>query len=395
MAASGLRSLGRNRRGATRRRPWEPAAARAPRPGAHTAAAPTADGETSREAAPVRQAGPDKRPQEHFENDQPIVEQKRRAKEPGRGRRAAAPWQIPWAGWKDIFWRVYATTNDNRLLAVAAGVVFYSLLAIFPAVAAFVSLYGLVADASTIDAHLSLASGILPGGAVDLLHEQITKLAAKSDGKLSLEFITGLALALWSANAGMKAIIDALNVVYDEKEKRSFVKLNLVSLLFTLPRDPLADDRPCRHNRRAHRLFRRRAVVSASLAIAVLRWPLLLVLATVALAAIYRYGPSRREARWRWLSVGSAAAALGWLISSALFSWYIANFGAYNATYGSLGAAVGMMMWMWISAIVILLGAELNAEIEHQTARNSTVGLEKPLGRRGAVMADTVGAARS
>ena len=120
-----------------------------------------------------------------------------------------------------------------------------------------------------------------------------------------------------------------------------------------------------------------------------------LALATVALAAIYRYGPSRREARWRWLSVGSVAAALGWLISSALFSWYIGNFGAYNATYGSLGAAVGMMMWMWISAIVILLGAELNAEIEHQTARDSTVDVEKPLGRRGAVMADTVGAGRS
>jgi membrane protein len=129
--------------------------------------------------------------------------------------------------------------------------------------------------------------------------------------------------------------------------------------------------------------------------IVVLRWPLILLLATVALAAIYRYGPSRREARWEWLSAGSAAAALGWLASSVLFSWYIANFGAYNATYGSLGAAVGMMMWMWISAIVILLGAELNAEIEHQTARDSTVGVEKPLGRRGAVMADTVGAARS
>ena len=131
-----------------------------------------------------------------------------------------------------------------------------------------------------------------------------------------------------------------------------------------------------------------------SLAIVVLRWPLLLVFATVALATIYRYGPSRREARWQWLSIGSAAAALGWLMSSVLFSWYIANFGAYNATYGSLGAAVGMMMWMWISAIVILLGGELNAEIEHQTAKDSTVGGEKPLGRRGAVMADTIGAAR-
>jgi len=362
--------------------------------GAHAAAAPTADAETNREAVPVTQADPDKRPQEHFENDQPIFEQKRRAKEPGRGRRAAAPWQIPWAGWKDIFWRVYATTNDNRLLAVAAGVVFYSLLAIFPAVAAFVSLYGLVADASTIDAHLSLASGILPGGAVDLLHEQITKLAAKSNDKLSLGFIAGLALAFWSANAGMKAIIDALNVVYDEKEKRSFVKLNLVSLLFTFLAI-LSLMIALAAIIVAPIVFSVVGVSSLPSLVAVLRWPLLLVLATVALAAIYRYGPSRREARWRWLSVGSAAAALGWLISSALFSWYIGNFGAYNATYGSLGAAVGMMMWMWISAIVILLGAELNAEIEHQTARDSTVGVEKPLGRRGAVMADTVGAARS
>jgi membrane protein len=280
------------------------------------------------------------------------------------------------------------------LLAVAAGVVFYSLLAIFPAVAAFVSLYGLIADASTIDAHLSLASGILPAGAVDILHEQITKLAAKSDAKLSLGFMTGLGVALWSANAGMKAIIDALNVVYDEKEKRSFLRLNLVSLLFTV----IA---------MLSLMVALAAIIVApiifsivglstffSLAIVALRWPLLLILATVALAAIYRYGPSRREARWQWLSVGSVAAAIGWLISSLLFSWYIANFGAYNATYGSLGAAVGMMMWMWISAIVILLGGELNAEIEHQTARDSTVGSEKPLGRRGAVMADTVGAAR-
>jgi membrane protein len=318
----------------------------------------------------------------------------RRAKEQGRGRRALAPWQIPWAGWKDILWRVYASVNDNRLLAVAAGVAFYWLLAIFPAVAAFVSLYGLIADASTIDAHLSLASGILPAGAVDLLHEQITKLTSKGDAKLSLGFVTGLAVALWSANAGMKAIIDALNVVYDEKEKRSFLKLNLVSLLFTLAAI-------------VSLMIALAAVVVApivfsvmglsslfSLAIAVLRWPLLLVLAAVALAAIYRYGPSRTEARWQWLSVGSVAAAIAWLIGSVLFSWYISHFGAYNATYGSLGAAVGMMMWMWISAIVILLGGELNAEIEHQTAHDSTVGEDKPLGERGAVMADTIGAAR-
>ena len=337
---------------------------------------------------------PDKRPQEQVENDQPITAQVRRAKEPGRGRRATAPWQIPWAGWKDILWRVYASINDNRLLAVAAGVVFYSLLAIFPAIAAFVSLYGLIADASTIDSHLSLAAGIFPAGAVDILHEQITRLTAKTDAKLGLGFVTGLAVALWSANAGMKGIIDALNVVYDEKEKRSFVKLNLLSLLFTLVAI-------------FSLIIALAAVVIApivfsavglsslpGLAIAALRWPLLLVLAAIALAAIYRYGPSRTEARWQWLSFGSVAAAVAWLIGSVLFSWYISHFGAYNATYGSLGAAVGMMMWMWISAIVILLGGELNAEIEHQTAHDSTVGSEKPLGERGAVMADTIGAAR-
>jgi membrane protein len=245
------------------------------------------------EAAP---ADAEKRPREHFENDQPIFEQRRRAIEPGRGRHATAPWQIPWTGWKDVLWRVYASVNDNRLLAVAAGVVFYSLLAIFPAVAAFVSLYGLVADASTIDAHLSLASGVLPAGAVDLLHQQITKLTSKGDAKLSLGFVIGLCIALWSANAGMRAIIDALNVVYDEKEKRSFVKLNLTSLLFTLVAI-------------FSLMIALGAVVIApivfalvglsslfGLAIAVLRWPLLLLLATFALAAIYRYGPSRREA---------------------------------------------------------------------------------------------------
>ena len=140
-----------------------------------------------RGAAP---AEADKRPREHFENDEPVSAQLRRAGEPGRGRRATAPWRIPWRGWKDIFWRVYASVNDNRLLAVAAGVVFYTILAIFPAIAAFVSLYGLVADASTIDSHLSLAAGIFPAGAVEILHEQITKLAAKSDAKLSLGFVS-------------------------------------------------------------------------------------------------------------------------------------------------------------------------------------------------------------
>jgi membrane protein len=318
-----------------------------------------------------------------------------RAAEHGRGRQATSPWRIPWRGWKDILWRAYEKMNDDRLLAVAGGVVFYALLALFPAVTAFVSLYGLVADASTIDQHLSLAAGILPSGAVDILHEQLTRLTANRTSALSVGFVFGLLFALWSANSGTKAVIDGLNVAYEETEKRSFIRLNLISLVFTLGAflaltlavgavvvAPIV-------------LTRIGLGALADALVQILRWPALLAFVILGLATLYRYGPSRREARWTWLSVGSVAAACGWLVASALFSWYIANFGAYNATYGSLGAAVGMMMWMWISMIMILLGAQLNAEIEHQTAKDSTVGPDKPLGRRGAVKADTIGAAQN
>jgi membrane protein len=191
----------------------------------------------------------------------------------------------------------------------------------------------------------------------------------------------------------MKAIIDALNVVYDEREKRGFVRLSLVALSFTLGGIvfiivalgsvvilPLA---------LAWFGFESR---SAEL-LAMVRWPALFIVVMIALAVLYRYGPSRIPARWQWLSVGSVLASLAWLAISALFSWYLANFGHYDSTYGSLGAAIGLMTWLWLSVMVILLGAELNAEIEHQTACDSTIGHEKPLGMRGAVMADTLGEA--
>ena len=314
--------------------------------------------------------------------------------EGGHGRHADAPWQIPLRGWKDILWRTYEQIGEDRLLAVAAGVVFYGLLAVFPAITALVSLYGLFASPSAIGEHLSIAAGILPQGAMDILSEQINRLTTGSSAKLSFGFLFGLAVALWSANAGMKAIMDALNVVYEEKEKRSFLKLNLVSLAFTLAAIGTL-------------LVALTAVVVLPVALnfiglqsvtdlllRLVRWPVLLILIVLGLAVLYRYGPSRREPRWQWISVGSLFAALAWVISSVLLSWYLANFGNYNATYGSLGAGVGMMMWMWVSSIVVLLGAELNSEIEHQTVRDSTVYGEKPLGARGAAMADTVGEAR-
>jgi len=316
-----------------------------------------------------------------------------RAKQSGRGRSASTPTEIPPVGWKDILWRVYHQLQEDRLLAVAAGAVFYMLLALFPALTALVSLYGLFADPTLINEHLSLLAGVMPDAALTIIREQVTRLAATSSNALSLGFLFGLGLALWSANAGMKAIIDALNVVYDEREKRGFIRLALVSLAFTLGGLVFV-------------IVALGAVVVAPLVLAwlglesrglqiisLLRWPALLLITLLWLAVLYRFAPSRTHARWEWLSVGSLLAAVAWISGSALFSWYLSNFANYDATYGSLGAAIGLMMWLWLSVIVILVGGELNAEIEHQTAHDTTVMPEEQLGERGAMMADTVGEA--
>jgi membrane protein len=327
---------------------------------------------------------------------EPLALQEARAVERGRGRQATAPVHIPWLGWKDILYRTYLNILENRLLALAACVVFYSLLALFPGLAAGVSSYAMVSDAGTIGKHLSLLVDIVPGSVLDLLSNEITRIAAKSDGRLTFGFVFGLLVALWSANAGMKAIFDALNIIYGEREKRSIVWLNVVSLFFTF----------CAI---AGALVAIGAVVvfplvlaalgwssfDAPLMIGLLRWPGMFVLVILSLAVLYRYGPSRRLAKWRWTSVGSVFAAVIWLTVSSLFSWYLGNFANYDATYGALGAVIGLMMWMWLSTIVVLVGAQLNSAIEHQTARDTTVGPEKPLGIRGAVMADTVGPAQA
>jgi membrane protein len=284
-----------------------------------------------------------------------------------KSRQASAPWDIPWTGWKEILGRTIAKINDDRLLSVAAGAVFYGLLALFPAIAVFVALYGLFADASTIDAQVSALSGVLPGGALDLMHEELKRLT-QATGANSIGVVVGFLGALWSATSGVKAIMDALNVAYEEKEERSFLRLNLIAIAYALIGVAAVMVAvgavvvvPIVLNGLGF------GSVSARL-IAVARWPALLILVNVGLAAMYRYLPCRREPRWQWLTVGSAFAGTTWLVSSLLFSWYIARFGTYNATYGSLGAVVGMMMWMWISMVLILIGAQLNAEIERQSA---------------------------
>ncbi|MCC8952924.1 YihY/virulence factor BrkB family protein [Bradyrhizobium sp. Pear77] len=310
-----------------------------------------------------------------------------------RGRLAHTPLQIPAVGWKDVLLRTYQQIDEDRLLATAAGVVFYGLLAMFPAITALVSSYGLFADPSTISSNLQSLALMLPEGSFAIVQDQVARVLAKGTSTLGVTFVFGLLIAIWSANAGMKAIFDALNVVYEEKEKRGFVKLNLMSLSFTIAA-------------LVSIMLMVGAVVvvplllqqvglgaRAELVIGFGRWPILVILLLIALAVLYRFGPSRAKPRWQWLSVGAVAAATLWLIGSALLSWYLANFGDYDATYGSLGAAIGLMTWMWMSAIIVLCGAELNSEIEHQTAIDSTEGRGKPLGSRGARMADTVGKA--
>ena len=270
----------------------------------------------------------------------------------------------PWAWWKQVLINTYEEINNDRLLAVAAGVVFYALLAIFPAITAFVSLYGLVASYDTINEHISLLSYVLPSGGLDIVRDQIGRIVAKGNDKLSFGLVFGLGLALWSANAGIKAMMDALNVIEDEEEHRGFIRLNTVSLTFTFGAIVFL-------------LLAIGAVVAfplvmstfgltslADIATSLLRWPVLFVVILSGLAVLYRFGPSRKNARWRWITPGIVFATLAWIAGSALLSLYLSYFADYDATYGSLGAAIGLMMWMWLTTSVVLVGAELDSEID-------------------------------
>jgi membrane protein len=314
------------------------------------------------------------------------------AYDPSRGELADKPSAIPAPGWKEILWRVYQNIGSDRVVALAAGVTFYSILALFPAIAALVAMYGLFADPTTIAAHFDSLSGMLPEGALDVLGEEMKRIAAQGNNTLGVTFISGVAAALWSANAGIKSVFDALNLVNKEPEKRGFIKLNAISLTFTLATIVFVLSALGAMVVLPIVLNYLGIAAAAELAMKFLRWPALLLVVMLGVAFLYRYGPSRAKPRWRWVTWGSVFAGIAWLAVSILFSWYAANFGSYNKTYGSLGAVIGFLIWIWLSVIVILLGAELNAEIEHQSARDTTTGAAKPIGSRGARMADTVGA---
>ncbi|MEX0955939.1 MAG: YihY/virulence factor BrkB family protein [Rhizobiaceae bacterium] len=308
-----------------------------------------------------------------------------------RGRSAAKPSGIPARGWKDIVWRVFKRFFDDRIGLIAAGVAFYILLGLFPALTAFVSLYGFLFDPQTIAEQVSYLRGLLPSGGIEVIREQLQSLASQDRNTLSIGFAAALLVAFWSANNGVKTLFEAVNVAYRESEKRSILKTNIIAFAFTVG---------------AMMLIALMAV-SAGIVPLVLsflhldrlsesiivfgRWPIIFVVVVFSISLIYRFGPSRAPAKWRWISWGSVLATTVWIAASAAFSFYLQNFANYNATYGSLGAAIGLMLWAWLSALILIVGAEVNAEMEHQTTSDSTTGEPQPMGKRGAVVADTLG----
>lgn len=306
------------------------------------------------------------------------------------GRSADAPGEIPARGWWQVLVRVAREANDDNLTLIAASCAFYALLALFPAVTVLVSLYGLLLDPAGVERQLHAVADILPATVFDVLAGRVHELVISAEQKLGWGLVVGTLLAIWSAMAGTKAMMTALNVCYEESESRGFFRFNLVAFLFTMGGIvgvSLA----------LSIIIGVPAVLSvdwlgpwAALALRLVSWTLLAMFLIAGLAILFRYGPSRDAVKWRWLTPGSVVVALLWLASSVGFSFYVANIAAYDVTYGSLGTAIVLLMWLYVSALVVLLGAELNSELELQTDSDTTSGRSRPMGDRGAFVADHV-----
>ncbi len=308
-----------------------------------------------------------------------------------RGREAETPARIPASGWKDVLRRVKAQVDENHLSIIAAGVAFYLLLSLVPALAALVAIYGVFADPSDIGQRVASVGRVLPAEAVQLVQEQLERLASTSSSALGLGAAAGVAVALWSATKGTRALIDSVNVAYEERETRGFVRLNLIAIGLTVALVVFVAIALALVAVVPLVLARLGLGTGLEWAVSLLRWPLLMLFLMGSLAVLYRYAPDRDEPRWRWVSPGAIGASVLFLVGSAAFSFYVSRSDSYNATYGSLGAIAITMMWLFVAAYSVLLGAQLNAETERQTRRDSTEGPARPMGGRGAHAADTVG----
>ncbi|GIU90632.1 MAG: hypothetical protein KatS3mg010_1731 [Acidimicrobiia bacterium] len=314
-----------------------------------------------------------------------------RTAERARGRRPARPSPIPARGWHELLLRVKEAARDDNLSLLAAGVAFFALLALVPALVALVSVYGLFADPADVQRQVEDATRALPQEARALVVQQLENVVESSSTGLGLTALAGLTLSLWSSSSAMKHLIEAINTAYDESERRGFVKLRGLSLLLALG---------------AIAFFVLAIFVITFLpsvlseiglggtgrtALQLLRWPVLVAAMIVGLAVVYRVGANRHDAEWRWVSRGAVFATAGWLVASLLFSFYTSRFGSYNETYGSLGAVIVLMLWLFVTALLVLLGAELDAEMEHRGAHGTTVGPDRRAGAHAARTAHEVG----
>jgi membrane protein len=305
-----------------------------------------------------------------------------------RGRQAEQPQQIPPQGWKDIAKRTAKEVKADQVPLLSAGVAFYALLSLFPAIIAGVSIYGLVADPTTVQDQIANLTRMLSPETASLVGEQLKQVTSGAGGALGFATVVGILTALWSASSGMKALITGVNLAYDETETRKFVKLRGLALLLTLGAmvlmgialativgyPPIADTLP----------------TVLRWLVAIVRFVVLGGLLVVGLAVLYRYAPDRDQPRWSWVSWGSGIATLLWVLATIGFSLYANFFGNYNKTYGALAGVIILMFWLFLSALVVLVGAELNTEMELQTAKDTTAGPEQPMGDREAHAADHV-----
>ena len=312
-----------------------------------------------------------------------------------RGREARHPAEIPSRGWLDVLWRAWGEVGEANLFLVAGGVTYALILALFPGLAALVSLYGLMFDPAQIEQQIGALSGVLPAETQQLLSQQLHALVEASGGALRFGAIVGILLALWSASRGMSGIITATNIAYEEKERRGFFKLNLIALGLTfgvlvggIIVIALIGVLPAAVQFLA-------VGVGTKWLLFLVQWPLLVVLVMFGLAVLYRYAPDRDKPQWRWVSLGAIVATILWIIASIGFTVYVANFSSYDKTYGSLGGVVVLLTWLYLSAFVVLFGAAINAQSEKQTRKDSTEGSPRPMGQRDARAADTLGRSRN
>ena len=308
-----------------------------------------------------------------------------------RGRDAGSPWDIPAKGWKDIALRAWKEASQDNISLVASGVAFCGVLAMVPMLGAVVLSYGLVATPETVMENVQSLTSVMPVDAAKLIGEQLANVVTSSDGKKGFGLLLALAIALYGAMKGAAALITSLNIAYDEQETRSFVRLNLIALAITAGAVFIA-------------IFAIIAITAMGSLDAlfpsapaivlvfgkIVSYLVMAGLGAAAAATLYRYAPNRDEAKWMWLTPGSVLTTVLWLAATLGFGFYVANFGSYDATYGSLGAAIVLLTWLYLSAYILLLGAEFNCELERQTAQDTTKGPIHALGRRGAYAADTV-----